>query len=1222
MSKKITEVVTQLDENEHMKTKNVTAGSHKLVTIPNWISFDSDNGFFRQNNFKLVPAVYKCIDEAVVNSIDHFINCLTQNTINHILSGSAGTKLMDSLEVNIDTNNIIRIKNNGYGIPVMLYDEEKYPGVYTAEFIYTIPRTGTNYNEDNFRITGGTNGLGSKIIMFNSKRFKYVGQDSQKKLEFVAEIDNKGAVCIKSRVVSEKTDDTEYTSLQFLLDLSAYKKQNPHSELYQYTLKRLVQSQLYMNNYGRCSVKLNGKVLSYTLDNLAELAKLSEVYKFQVISPDEYYNENQKQFKTFSMMIGINQYENKNHIQVSIINGIEVSKNPIITHILEVIYNKINEKLTKNTKSRIQFAAFKNRITSIFIGALPNPEWVGQTKDEFSIIPGYLQKLKYDIPQDLPERYAKLLSKYFILDQSKAHTTKLSSEKYNTNIHIPADDWRKNKKTTKYLVITEGDSAETFINRILSQDNNLLNMDNTGRLKLKGVPMNTYHRMNIQQLDEFSDIASNVANKSVILMDERCQANNEINVLLRHAMGIPMNLSGSVIDKMKYDYYIIASDQDLDGWNINGLLLVFFSKFPELFAEGRVARLQTPVARIKNKSLTKKNAAESIEFFSTEQLERWLRNNKVPGNMEIKYYKGLGSNDPEYAPGLAKNIEKYLYYFYPNPGYEADLARYYDKENPDLRKQELSTPVSKITDNARQYLIKGKIPISTFLKIYVKQYQLYNLGRKLLDVMGGQNRVTNKIMYSLDKIFGSDNKSIKVALAGNKIIDYTNYPHGEKSMYDAIFNQTQQFPGSTNLYNMMIGMGEFGSRLMGGKDHVDSRYASIKYNKDFKRALYRPDDDCVLQYQYEENEKIDPAFQLPVLPMVLFRNYSTTAHGWKIQMWARDVKTTVNALAMMINGRDFDHELPMNMININSPIIKVMDGDIEKVYSRSKFEIKGNNIHIYELPLGVWNSQHRNMIEEKAKNNPIMKKIFIEYVDKSKVEGDKLDIRIELNDGWANFIPKKENPNFSDVELFFRLRFRLCDSLNLISPEGAVIEFRRYIDILKFWFQERKKYYLTRIDRQIEILKNKILVQENICKYLQNKKWGLNKDQTKKLFEELGLTRINSKLVKPDYFVKTQYISKFLLVTKNRVEIQGDDLVEYDNLKEMGVISGYASYEYLNSIRTDQLREDRLKNKLAKLAEYQNELRLLQSEDRWKSIWLEEINSLKPYMIPESGRRN
>ena len=99
-----------------------------------------------------------------------------------------------------------------------------------------------------------------------------------------------------------------------------------------------------------------------------------------------------------------------------------------------------------------------------------------------------------------------------------------------------------------------------------------------------------------------------------------------------------------------------------------------------------------------------------------------------------------------------------------------------------------------------------------------------------------------------------------------------------------------------------------------------------------------------------------------------------------------------------------------------------------------------------------------------------------------------------------------------------------------------------------------------------------------------------------------------------------------MLVTKNRVEIQGEDLVEYDNLKEMGVISGYASYEYLNSIRTDQLREDRLKNKLAKLAEYQNELRLLQSEDRWKSIWLEEINSLKPYMIPESrpesGRRN
>jgi DNA topoisomerase-2 len=1214
MSKKINEVVTQLDENEHMKTKNVTAGSHKLVTIPSFTCFDSDIGFYKQTNFKYVPAIYKCIDEAIVNAIDHFINCITENTINHACNEGGSKRKMDMLEFSIDNNCIIKIKNNGYGIPVELYDPDKFPGVHTAEFIYTIPRTGT-YGGNNFRITGGTNGLGSKIIVFKSKKFKYSGQDGTKKLEFVADIDKKGVVKIKSKTESAVADDTQYTFLQFQLDLAAYGKHDPRDQLYQYALKRLVQSYLYMNLYSNCCVKLNDKNIAFSADMLAKNMKLSEIFKFNIIAPEECYGENQQKFRVFKMMIGINEYSKKNNIQISIINGIEVSKNPIVAKILESIFDKIKEKLAKTTKSKIQFGTFKNRITTFFVGAIPNPEWTDQMKDEFSLLPGYLQKLKYEIPQDLAEKYAVLLSKYFILDQSRTHTTKLNSEKYDISIHTPADDWRGNKKTTKYLIITEGDSAQTFINRLLSQKGNMLNMDNSGRFKLGGVPMNTYHRMTIQKLDEFKNIADNVTDKSVILMDEKCQTNNVINVLLRHAMGIPMNINGSIIDKMKYDYYIIASDQDLDGWNINGLLLVFFSKFPELFEQKRILRLQTPVARIKPKDLTKTNAADSIEFYSTEDLEEWLRHNKVPSGMEIKYYKGLGSNDKEYAPALARDIKKYLYYFYNNKGYESDLARYYDKENPNLRKQELSTPVQEMSPLAKKFFDTKHIPISTFLKIFVKQYQLYNLGRKLLNVMGGQNRVTNKIMYGLDKIFTSNNTSIKVALAGNKIIDYTNYPHGEKSVYDAIFNQAQQFPGSTNLYNMMRGIGEFGSRLEGGKDHVDPRYGSIKYNRDFKRALYKQDDDCVLMYQYEENEKIDPLFQLPVVPIVLFRNYSTTAHGWKIQIWARDVRTTINALIKLINGQEVNYELPMNMKNINSPIISVMDGDIKKVYSRSKFIVDGNIIRISELPLGIWNMQHKATILEKAKTNPIMKEIFEDYVDKSEVDGDCLNIRIELKEGWEAKIPKKENPIFSDIELFFRLRFRLCDALNLISPDGSVIEFRNYIDILKYWYEERKKFYIIRITRQIEIMKNKILVQDNICRYLQNKKWGLSKEETKKLFESLELVKINLKLIQPDYFVETQYIQKFLLVSKDQNELPEEEIKTYNKLKEMGVISGYASYEYLNSIRTDQLRKDRLSEKLAKLEKLQEKLKILQSQDRWKAVWLEEISALKSYMI-------
>lgn len=1222
MSKKLNEVVTQTTNSNHARTKNAAAGSHSLVSIPDYISFTTKNGFFKRKEPRMiVPTVAKCIDEVIVNAIDHFINCLTKATINHAIGSTSDTRRMTTLVVDVGSNSSIRIKNDGYGIPV-----EKMPDidVYVAEFLFLHDLTSTNYNTDKNKITGGTNGMGAKIVSSNSKRFQYEGQDHSKRLMYDVDIGKNGEKNILSISECPKRSDVQFTSIKFLLDwsLTGYKKYKPevlYPEIYRQVLRRCVLASIYMNNYAKCSVILNNTNITHTLEQVVALSKLSEANEVIIEAPESHYNSEQAMFRKFKLIIGINEYSNKTHIQLSVVNGVEVTSNPIIEHVLKSLYIKIREKLENNAKIKIQYAAFKSRVSAFFIGAICNPEWSSQIKNEFSVKSGYLQSLKFDL-KDIPGKYAERLSKYFILDQSKRVVRQVATDKYDTDIHKPARDWGSNKKTNKYLIIVEGDSAATLINRILSQDGDL-NMSNCGILKLRGVPMNVYSRMKIENLVGYEDISTGFEDKSIILMDEKCKTNNEINVLLRHAMGIQLNTPVSkILTKMKYTHYIIASDQDLDGWNINGLLLVFFSKFPELFEDGRIIRFQTPIARLVPKNLTKANAKNATEFFSTESLERYLSQYKVPTGTTIKYYKGLGSNESEFAPIFSNNIWKYMFTFHPNTNYLGDLARFYDKENPNLRKEELSTPVRKFTNEELDHLKNKRFPISAFLAMYVKKYQLYNLGRKLLNVVGGQNRVTNKILHALDKMFTGDNP-MKVALAGNNVIKYTNYPHGEKSVYDAIFNQTQLFPGSTNLFSVLHGCGEFGTHLGGGKDHADPRYVSVKYNKMFKKLLYRPDDDCILTYQYEENERIDPIYQLPVVPIILFRNYKTTAHGWQIQIWARDVSVTVRALIKLINDEEVNYELPMNTKDIGSTLVSCAVGDVIKVYSRGKFSVSGNVLTITELPFGVWSNVYVDTIKKRAKENENMKLVFNKIDDYSKVDFPSLDIQIVMNEGWQEHIPKFEHEVFSDMELFFRLRTRLRNELNLLSERGSVIEFDSYTDILKYWFNIRKPYYYKRIERRIEIIKNKILVQENICKYLQYfEEWGLSntkisRDSAKKILAEHGLSRINTKLVEPVSDVKLEHVRKFLLVSKDRSEITEDELIEFDKLRELGIISDYATYEYLNSIRTDQLRDDRLASKLELLEKYRNELGILQEPDAWKEIWLNEIQELKPYMI-------
>lgn len=70
------------------------------------------------------------------------------------------------------------------------------------------------------------------------------------------------------------------------------------------------------------------------------------------------------------------------------------------------------------------------------------------------------------------------------------------------------------------------------------------------------------------------------------------------------------------------------------------------------------------------------------------------------------------------------------------------------------------------------------------------------------------------------------------------------------SLQSTIVGMAQNFVGSNNI-NLLLPIGQFGTRMMGGKDAASARYIFTSLSP-VTRSLYPEDDDAVLKYLEDE----------------------------------------------------------------------------------------------------------------------------------------------------------------------------------------------------------------------------------------------------------------------------------------------------------------------------------------------------------------------------------
>lgn len=508
-------------------------------------------------------------DKMVYSTVEYVPGLI--KIINEIIDNSVDEAIKNNFKFSNDisvtiTDTDVTVKDNGTGIPVVKNPD----GHYIPELCWNHARAGSNFDDDDNRTQIGMNGVGSFATACFSKEF--IGKTDDGKNSYTIKIKN-NAESFKESVGATKSQGTV---VQFYPDLEKFGL-TVIDEAHKNVIKqRLINLSM---TFPDINFKFNGKKI-----NVSTFKKYVSMFNesFEIYESNDYrfavIPNADDDFKQFSYVNGLKIPDGGTHIDI----------------ITQNIVNRIRDKLVKKYKT-IKPGDIRNKLMVIaFLKNVKNPKFNSQAKEKITNsvaeINAYFGEIPYDsITSKILKNAAimdPIVEVYKIKEELKRRqdmsalgkaTKKIKSDKYLPPI--------ENKK---YLLLTEGASATGGLMPAIGRKD-------SGFYELKGKPLNAYS----------ADQKKFTANKEL----------SELYMILRNE---------------EYEQIVFATDQDLDGFHIRGLLLGFFTKYLPDF-KGKIGILNTPVIGIKK-------AGKLVRWNYSLQDEV-----KLAAGESSKYYKGLGS---------------------------------------------------------------------------------------------------------------------------------------------------------------------------------------------------------------------------------------------------------------------------------------------------------------------------------------------------------------------------------------------------------------------------------------------------------------------------------------------------------------------------------------------------------------------------------------------------
>ena len=989
----------KLSHLEHvLKRPDSYVGSTKPDTEASWVL---ESGKFVKNNLTYPPALLKIFDEILVNALDQ-----------HALHPQDVTKI----DVLIDsTTGAIQVSNNGSGIPIMKHDTEN---VYVPELIFGTLLTSSNYDDAEERTTGGRNGYGSKLTNIYSKEFEvHVKDPINNKQHTWSWKDNMqiqtGSTDTKPNTFKGKDGQVRVT---FTPDWARFGMSGMTSHIMKLFEKRVWDTAICQQ--GNLKVTFQGERIP--VKKLLDYAKMHEGVEDPVaLSCDRW-----------DVVVSPGNHTGFNH--VSFVNGICTTNGG--THVDNVANSLAKDIISDLIKKKVDGASKlkpMNVKSSMFMfvkSTVTNPSFSSQIKSELTTkatefgsnwksTPAFVKKV---LDTGIRE---ELMSVARFKEQKDLK--KSDGGKKNKITGVPKLDdanWAGTQKSAQCtLIITEGDSAKALAISGLS----VVGRDKYGVFPLRGKPRNV-RDASVNQLvnnQEFSD--------------------------LKKILGLQQDKIYEDLSELRYGRLMIMTDADLDGTHIKGLVLNMIHCFwPSLLSLGFVVSMVTPIIKVGSRS-----------FFTNQTYEKWLeeQGGRIPRGMKVKYYKGLGTSTNAEAKEYFKAIDRLTVDFTDTPETNCSIVLAFDKSRADARKTWLENHIKDPRPEVR-YGEVSKLPVSEFINRDLVNFSVADVKRSIPHMVDGLKPSQRKVIFGCLK--RGLTQEIKVAQLSGYISEVSAYHHGEASLQGAIIGMAHNYMGSNNI-NLLEPCGQFGTRLMGGKDAASPRYIFTKLSKE-AQAIFDQRDNSTLKFLDDDGKTVEPEYYVPTMPMILVNGGEGIGTGYSTQVPCYNPKDIKKNILKCLDGQAPDPMVPWYK-GFNGSIRNKNNGSwtAEGCYTATQ----GGTIKITELPPGKWTQDYKEFLDSLIERGKINS-----YDNHSTEEHPNFTVR-----GYKGTDPKK------DLGLTKAIH---NTNMWLMTPQG-MRKYSKPEEILVDYVQIRVKHYTERKKNLLSELRYLSDVAKNKAKFVQ-----------------------------------------------------------------------------------------------------------------------------------------
>ena len=561
------------------------------------------------------PGMY--IGSVSARGLHHLVYEIVDNSVDEALAGYC-----KNIHVTIEPGNIIRVEDDGRGIPVDIHPKTKLSA---AETVYTVLHAGGKFGGDSgYKVSGGLHGVGSSVVNALStwtevtiQRDGGIFQMSFERGKTVKHLEKIGDSKKTGTTVRFFADDTIFETLE-----------------YDYTVLE--------NRLRETAFLTKGLRITLTDEREETPKKADFCYEGGLISFVEYLNKNKEKLHPKPIYIEKNgdipieisiqytsSYSDNIYSFVNNINTIEGG-----THLegfkrsLTKVFNDYarGHNILKDKDSNLQGEDIREGITAIVSVKVKEPQFEGQTKTKLgnSEVTGAVQSVMNEylatFLEENPAVAKAILEKCISASRAREAARKARELVRRKNVlestTLPGKlaDCSSNKPEECEVYIVEGDSAGGSAKQ--------------GRDRRFQAILPLWGKMlNVEK-----------ARADKIYNNDKLQP-----VILAVGAGIGADFD---ITKIRYGKVIIMADADVDGAHIRTLLLTFFFRYMRPLVEnGNVFLAQPPLYKLSKKGM------QDIYCYTDNELADKFKELEEKGiardQVGIQRYKGLGEMNPD-----------------------------------------------------------------------------------------------------------------------------------------------------------------------------------------------------------------------------------------------------------------------------------------------------------------------------------------------------------------------------------------------------------------------------------------------------------------------------------------------------------------------------------------------------------------------------------------------